>query len=186
MNVYDFDGTLYDGDSTMDLYKYCLLRRPYIIVCLPGQFIARSSYKKGKIDRTQLKERYYRFFRYVDIEKMSRKFWDSHMDRIFDWYVDLHNDDDLVISASPEFHIKEICSRLGISEVIASQVDPRTGLYTGINCRDEEKVRRFKEVYGDADIDDFYSDSEHDLPLARLAKRAFLVKDGEITDWEME
>ena len=185
LNVYDFDGTLYDGDSTMDLYKYCLLRRPYIVICLPGQIIARSKHKKGKIDRTQLKERYYRFFRYVDIEKMSRRFWDSHMDRIFPWYAAQHKDDDLVISASPEFHIREVCSRLGIQNVIASQVDPRTGLYRGINCRDEEKVRRFRETYGDAEIDDFYSDSQHDIPLARIAKRAFLVKDGAITDWEL-
>ena len=48
MNVYDFDGTLYDGDSTMDLYRYCLLRRPYIVFCLPGQLHARSRYKKGE------------------------------------------------------------------------------------------------------------------------------------------
>lgn len=185
MNVYDFDGTLYDGDSTMDLYKYCLLRRPYIVFCLPGQLIARSQHRKGRIDRTKLKERYYRFFRYVDIEKMSRRFWDSHMDRIFPWYAEQQKDDDLVISASPEFHIKEVCSRLGIRDVIASQVDPRTGLYDGINCRDEEKVRRFREVYGDAQIDEFYSDSEHDIPLAKIAKRAFLIKDGKITDWEL-
>ena len=69
--------------------------------------------------------------------------------------------------------------------MIASQVDPKTGLYTGINCRDEEKVRRFRERYGDAEIDDFYSDSQHDIPLAKLAKRAFLVENGDITDWKI-
>lgn len=29
MNVYDFDETIYDGDSTVDFYKYCL-RRPSV------------------------------------------------------------------------------------------------------------------------------------------------------------
>ena len=186
MNVYDFDGTLYDGDSTMDLFKYCLVRRPYILVCLPGQLIARSKYKKGRIDRTQLKQAYYRFFRYVDMEKMSKRFWDSRQDRIFPWYKDIQRGDDLVISASPEFHIREICFRIGIKNVIASKVDPKTGVYDGVNCRDEEKVRRFREVYGDAEIDDFYSDSDHDIPLAKLAKRAFLVKDGKPAEWDLQ
>ena len=183
MNVYDFDGTLYDGDSTMDLYKYCLLRRPYILFCLPGQLAARSRYKKGRMDLTQLKEAYYRFFRYVDAEKMSKRFWDSHQNRIFPWYEDVRKEDDLVISASPEFHIREICARLGIRNVIASKVDPKTGAYDGVNCRDEEKVRRFREAFGDTEIEDFYSDSDHDIPLARMAKRAFLVKDGEPVEW---
>ena len=28
MNVYDFDGTIYDGDSTFDFYKYCMKKHP--------------------------------------------------------------------------------------------------------------------------------------------------------------
>ena len=185
LNVYDFDGTLYDGDSTMDLYKYCLQRRPYIIFCLPGQIRARSKYRKGKIDRTLLKQVYYRFFRYVDIEKMSKRFWDANQKKVFGWYADLHRDDDVIISASPEFHIREICSRLNISNVIASKVDPKTGECLGPNCRDEEKVRRFREVFGDAKIDSFYSDTEHDAPMAKLADKAYMIRDGEITDWEL-
>ena len=183
MNVYDFDGTLYDGDSTMDLYRYCLLRRPYIVFCLPGQLHARSRYRKGKIDRTMLKQSYYRFFRYLDIRKMSKRFWDANQDKIFEWYPSKHRDDDVVISASPEFHIREICSRIGISNVIASKVDMKTGECLGPNCRDEEKVRRFREVFGDAEIDEFYSDTDHDAPLAKMSKKAHLVRDGEVTDW---
>ena len=183
MNVYDFDGTIYDGDSTMDLYRYCLKRRPYIVFCLPGQLIARSRFKKGRIDRTQLKQSYYRFFRYMDMERMSKRFWDANVGKIYLWYRDVQKDDDVVISASPEFHIREICSRIGIKNVIASKVDIRTGECLGPNCRDEEKVRRFREVFGDAEIDEFYSDTDHDLPLASLAKKAHLVKDGTVEDW---
>ena len=183
MNVYDFDGTLYDGDSTMDLYRFCLKRRPYIILCLPGQLIARSKFKKGKIDRTQLKQRYYRFFRYMDMEKMSERFWDANMDKLFPWYKDIQKEDDVIISASPEFHIKEICSRIGISNVIASKVDAKTGECLGPNCRDEEKVRRFREAFGDAEIDGFYSDTDHDLPLAKMAKKAHFVRNGKVEDW---
>ena len=186
LNVYDFDGTLYDGDCMVDLYKYCLKRRPYILVVFPSQFRAWYRFRKGKIDHRAMKQKYYRFFRFFDMEKMSRKFWDDNQDKVFEWYKDLHRDDDLVISASPFFHVKEICSRLGIENVIASDVDPVTGQCLGPNCRDEEKVRRFREEFGDAKVDCFYSDSDHDAPMARLAEKAFMVKDGEILDWKLD
>ena len=28
IDVYDFDGTIYDGDSTVDLVKFCIRRHP--------------------------------------------------------------------------------------------------------------------------------------------------------------
>ena len=167
----------------MDLYRFCLKRRPYIVLCLPAQLLARRRYKKGSIDRTMLKQAYYRFFRYMDMERMSKRFWDANMDKLFDWYPDLHRDDDVVISASPEFHIREICSRMGITNVIASDVDPKNGHCLGPNCRDEEKVRRFREQFGDAKIEAFYSDEEHDAPMARLADKAFLIRDGKPVEW---
>ncbi len=114
---------------------------------------------------------------------MSKRFWDDNQDKIYPWYADLHREDDLVISASPYFHIKEICSRLGIKNVIASEVDPVNGTCLGPNCRDVEKVRRFREEFGDTKVENFYSDEDHDAPMARLAEKAFMVKDGKVFDW---
>ena len=62
--------------------------------------------------------------------------------------------------------------------LIASGIDPATGLFEGANCRGEEKVRRFREQYPEGVIDEFYTDSKADLPLARIARKAFAV-DGE-------
>ena len=31
MNVYDFDKTIYKGDSTLDFYFFCLRKKPIII-----------------------------------------------------------------------------------------------------------------------------------------------------------
>ena len=31
MNVYDFDGTVYAGDSTVDFYFFCLRKQPGIL-----------------------------------------------------------------------------------------------------------------------------------------------------------
>ena len=36
IDVYDFDGTIYDGDSTVDLVLFCLRRHPALLTGLPG------------------------------------------------------------------------------------------------------------------------------------------------------
>ena len=66
---------------------------------------------------------------------------------------------------------------------MASKVDKKTGKYEGINCHGKEKVRRFYEMFPNGKIDDFYSDSYSDSPLAEISKKAFLVKGDELKDW---
>lgn len=131
-----------------------------------------------------MKQRYYAFFRGIDATDMVERFWDEAMVRIRKWYAGMHREDDLVITASPEFLIRPICDRLGIRNLIASQVDMHTGRTLGPNCRDWEKVVRYRAVYGNTPIENFYSDSYADSPLARMAAKAYMVVDGEIVDWD--
>ena len=44
-------------------------------------------------------------------------------------------------------------------------------------------MRLFRERYG-GEIDEFYSDSHSDDPLAKISKKAFLVKGDRILDWD--
>ena len=43
-------------------------------------------------------------------------------------------------------------------------------------CYHENKVKVFRERYGDTRIEEFYTDSRNDQPLIDLAENAFLVK----------
>ena len=105
-------------------------------------------------------------------------------DLIKSFYLKQKNYDDVIISASPTFLLEPICRRLNITYLIASKVDKHTGKYTGINCYGSEKVRRFKEIFPNQSIDNFYSDSLSDAPIAKLAKHAFLVSKKHIKNWE--
>lgn len=184
MNVYDFDGTIYEGDSTLDFYFYCLKKHPDIIMCIPRQCVAAIRYKMKRIEKTEFKEQFYRFFcKLENIEKDVKEFWDSHECRIKNWYKKKQKEDDIVISASPDFLLREICERSQIKFLIASKVDQRNGKYDGANCYGKEKVRRFCEMMPEAKIDEFYSDSYSDEPLARLAEKAYVVKKNEIKEW---
>ena len=183
MNVYDFDGTIYDGDSTVDFFLFVLKRKPALIRYVPVQSWGFLRYGLKKIGKTELKESFFSFLPGIDVQKLTEDFWDLNQHRIYKWYLDQQQPDDIVISASPEFLLKPICRRLGIAHLIASKVDPRSGKFTGENCRGKEKVRRLDAEYHVTCIDCFYTDSHSDEPLAQIANRAFLVDKGVVTEW---
>ena len=184
MNIYDFDGTLYAGDSTVDFLLFSLRKHPGLLRFLPLQSIAFFKYYVLKAtDKTAMKEQFYRVFSGYDPEALLEEFWDTHQHKIFPWYAGQQEPEDIIISASPEFLLKPICARLGIRHLIASRVDSRTGRYQGKNCHGAEKVRRLRETYPDVEIAAFYSDSRSDSPLAELAEHAYLVHGQERTPW---
>ncbi len=186
MNIYDFDGTIYRGDSTVDFYLYLLKKHPIILLSLPIQLWAAVKHKAGKCSTTAFKENFFSFLpRIPDISKEAEMFWEKNIPKIAPWYLSQKKEDDLIISASPVFLLEHACRMLGDVRLIASQIDPKTGKFSGKNCKGEEKVRRLFECYPDATVDAFYSDSHSDLPLAKLAKKAFFVKKNKILEWNM-
>lgn len=184
MNVYDFDNTIYKGDSTAHFYFFCLKRHPAMIKYIPALttgFFQYYLFKNG--NKTKFKEKMYRFLTCIDLEKDLEDFWDIHIKNIKDWYIKQQKPDDVIISASSVFLLTPICKRIGIKYLIASHVDKKTGKYNGENCHGNEKVRRFYDEFPGGIIEEFYSDSKSDTPLALIAKKAFLVKGNNITDW---
>lgn len=186
MNAYDFDKTIYDGDSTADFYLFSLKRHKKIITLAPSllnAFIKFYIFKKGT--KTEFKETMYRFLRYCDIQKDVNDFWIINKHKIKHFYLENQKRDDVIISASPEFLLKPICNELGIENLIASCVDSKTGKYNGINCHGEEKVRRFYKIFGtDTKVEEFYSDSYSDTPMAEISGKAYIVKKDKLSDWD--
>ncbi len=181
MNVYDFDKTIYSGDSTADFYFYCLKKYKSVLKTVPGMAFAFLMYNLNIYTLTRFKEKMYKFLACVpDIDKEVELFWDDNEDKIKPYYLKQMQPDDVVISASPEFLLMPVCKRLGIATLMASRVDKHTGKYRGVNCRDTEKVRRLYEWKKDAKINRFYSDSLSDTPLADEAEEAFIVSKGDV------
>lgn len=184
MNVYDFDKTIYRGDSTLNFYLFSLWRNPIIVMRFPKQIIAYIKYRLGFITKVEFKEKFYIFLHDIkNIDEEVIVFWKKNLSKIAPWYIDQANKSDVIISASPEFLLKPACEKLGIRTLIASRVDKFSGKYTGQNCYGDEKVKRFKEQCGNEVINSFYSDSRSDEPMAKLALKAFYIKGNEIVLW---
>lgn len=184
MNVYDFDNTIYDGDSTKEFYFYCLKRNKIIILLLFKQCLGIFLYKMGFIDKTRMKEYFFCFLTKVsNVESIVEQFWNIKSIKIKEWYLKQKQDTDVIISASPDFLLKPICSQLGIKSLIASKVDKKTGKFNGANCYGVEKVNRFYQEYKDGKICKFYSDSISDKPMADIADEAYRVSGDNIIPW---
>jgi hypothetical protein len=182
MNVYDFDKTIYPVDSTAQFYLWCLRRYPACRRTLgwtAWAFFCMGTKLKKK---TACKEIFYRFLRHVPAEA-PEIFWAEHIGAVRPWFQAQRRPDDLIISASPEFLLAPAARTLEFA-LIASPVEQATGLYQGENCHGPEKVRRYREIYGDTPVEGFWSDSRSDDPMAKLASHAHLVKGKSITDWQ--
>lgn len=185
MNVYDFDNTIYDGESALDFFFYYIKKTPWLIRYIPKVFYALFRYKAGKITIEKALEDYAPFVEdYLssieDIRADSVEFWDSHMKNIKPFYKDIQRPDDVIVTASPEITMEEICRRLGIGNCIGTVIDEKTNRIKRL-CMRSNKVRAFREVYPDAVIENFYTDSpENDKHLIDLSVNAYLVRKNKI------
>lgn len=184
MNTYDFDQTIFYPDSSYCFVMYCLRHYPRAVLhALPALAFTGLERVMDRADTKAIKEKVFSFLPYLDdVERIVAEFWDEHRDNLQEWYLRQKKPDDLIISASPEFLLRPICEELGV-RLIATRMDPYTGRIRGLNCHDEEKVRRFHEEYPEERIENFYSDSLSDEALARIAKQAFLVNKGLCEPW---
>ena len=179
INVYDFDKTIYDGDSTVDFYLYCLKKHPSIIFLLPKQIIAFIKYKLKIKEKEYFKEIFFSFLNKVNnIDEKVKEFWLNNKKKIKAWYQEQKQPTDVIISASPDFLLRPICKELNVF-LIATKVDKKTGTFKSKNCYGQEKVARYqKEV--NKKINKFYSDSLSDKPMMNLSEEKYLVKGNKI------
>ena len=115
-----------------------------------------------------------------NVDKQIVRFWDKHMCKIKQWYLDQKRDNDIIVSASPDYIVAEACRRLGVT-CIATLVNPSNGKVDGVHCYAEQKVVRFVNAYPDVVPTAYYSDSWSDKPMFDFCQCGYLVKGDKIS-----
>jgi phosphoserine phosphatase/putative flippase GtrA len=184
MNVYDFDGTIYDGDSSVDFYCFVLAKCPVMLLLLPRQLLGMLAYLLRLWSKERMKEAFFSFVPRIPLESMLNEFWESKTHKIKPWYLKQKRSDDLIISASPEFLLAPLVKETLNVRLTASCIDIAGGKFSGKNCYGEEKVKRFRLLFGTERIEAFYGDSLSDAPLAEIAEKSFMVQGDSIVPWQ--
>ncbi len=184
-NVYDFDKTIYNGDSSIDFFIFCLKKKKVKLIPLISILFNAILFIFKLKSQKEYKQIFFSFLKDIDdIDNLVDMFWESKEKNIFDWYLKSDRKKDIIISASPKFLLEPICEKLNIYDLIATKMNKEDGIIYGANCYGEEKVLRLKSKYKKIKVDNFYSDSYSDQPLADIAINSYLIVDGNIVKWE--
>ena len=185
MNVYDFDGTIYHPDCALNFMTWCLRRHPSLLFTYAPKMIKCAiQYKRKKIPRFIFERTFFSFLCKVDdFDVQIEKFWDKAIKRMSAWYLAQKRPDDLIISASPNCIIEPIARRLGVN-YMATEYDRDVGAFVDNLMFAREKAAYIFD-HGFPEIENFYSDSLSDTPLALCAEKAHLVthKAQVVEDW---
>ena len=128
-----------------------------------------------------------KFFGYLmlidDFDEQIKQYWDKNEKKISEWYLKQKKDDDLIISASPTCIIEPIAKRLGVN-FMATEFNRKYGVFLHNLMYAQEKAQYIID-HGFPMIDNFYSDSLSDTPIALCAEKAHLVikNASTVVDW---
>ena len=195
LSVYDFDKTIYNGETLNDFYRFYLIKKPWKIYTVFFQLWYFLLYVLKIISLEKLKENFLRFLNGEntgELKKLIREFWEKKESKINLWVKDeiLKNKKEteilVAISASPTFLIIDRLRLMGFDVVIGTDfLFESTKFHSHItskNCKNYEKVKRLDKWAEDNniqyDIVNFYSDSIADKPLFDLAEHKYWIKKG--------
>ena len=185
MNVYDFDGTIFPSDCSIGFCIWCMNRHPKLWFTFAPKAIKNVILKKrGKLSEAAMQRKFFSYLTMIDdFDKQIERYWDKNEKRISAWYLAQKSPDDLIISASPDCIIGPIAKRLGVN-YMATEYDREFGVYLNNMMYAKEKAKYIID-HGFPVIDNFYSDSLADTPLALCAEKAHLVtkKASTVVDW---
>lgn len=186
-DVFDFDGTIYKKDASLEFWKYCVSKDRAVILYFPVQITALILNKLKIMKTKKFKELFFSFLnRYSEKEILERVelFWKEEKKNICRWYIEKPKINyRICISASPYFLLEKITKDIGIDELIATEMsitEKKRNRITGNNCKGEEKVKLLNEKYKEYTIEEFYTDSKADMPLCNIAEKYYFIKNGEI------
>lgn len=187
--IYDFDGTLYNGETLSDFYFYCAKRKWRLYLWLPYLIPLLLLRKCRLISLKFFKEEAFRFFG----KKLSKddiyNFWKEKKKDFFPWVKKQLSEDRqkgyflLCISATPENFLYGIVVKyLNFDAFIGTKLDLKDNRkIMGLNCKGKEKVVRFRSWLRKRNIKKYtvvkmVSDSIADKPLYDLAQEHYVVK----------
>lgn len=180
MNVYDFDNTIYDGESAVDFFFFCLKKDITLLRLLPLLLIKLVKYKMCLITINELREYVEKYAKdllddFENIDGILDEFWAKNFKKIKPFYLEQKQDNDILLTATFGFLIEIPVKKLGIKTVICSDIDTKTGKLIRLCYREHKKELLQKYISGNEKIC-FYTDSMNDKSMIEYADEAYLVK----------
>lgn len=186
MNAYDFDDTIYSGESIYDFFMFCLKKDKKLYLYFPKVLLRLIEYKLNILDINKLyktaeeiinkfvKRNKYRF------DDLIKAFWDKNKKKLKPKFLNMLKSDDLIITGCPNFLIDYIKKDLKVKNIICTEYDTENDRIEFI-CLGENKVKAYNKKFKDKKINKFYTDSLSDIPFMKLSEEVYFVIGNQIT-----
>lgn len=207
--IFDVDFTLTKKETLMELYKFVVFKNFKNIRFLPRALCSGLMYSIKVYDEKRVKESFLKFIDKIheeDLDNLAKEYYSKVLKKILykdaiDMIKKLKNEGCKIylISASPEFYLKELYDIKEVDVIIGTKFRVENGFFArqmdGLNCKGEEKVRRLKEYLQANNIEVDYknsymfSDSLSDKPLLDLVGNPYLINykkknDFKVLNWK--
>lgn len=179
MKVFDFDNTLYHGESSIEFGFFLMKKNIKVALWIPKMLFGLLRYKMCLISREEIMNQTDDFMKIIisskkEVEDMAFEFWEKNEKYLHKELIEKIEADDIIITASPSFIIEPLKNKLRTSNIISSEIDLANKHVVNL-IFGEHKVKAYREKYGETPIDCFYTDSYNDKSLMDISKTVFLV-----------
>lgn len=186
MKVFDFDKTIYDGESLFDFLVFCVRKKKSLCLHLPYAIYVCILHEMNRLSDDKIYALANKMARTVidskeDLDSFIAEFWQKNRHKLKKSFLERIDEEDVIITGSIRLLINGIASELKTKNIICSEYNVEKGEFEFI-CYGKNKVVAFNKYYPNCHIDEFYTDSLVDAPLARLADKAYLVKKEQIKE----
>lgn len=184
MNVFDFDNTLYHGESSVDMALFLINSNKKVILHLPSIFSSLIKYKLCLASREKLEASINSFLKTAirdkdELEMLVERFWEKYQYRLDKRMLKLIRSEDIIITAGPTLLISKIQSRLNTKKIIGTEIDSDSKKVTYFNFG-SNKAKRFRKLFRDKHINCFFTDSYNDKALMDISDKVYIVNKGRL------
>ena len=180
--VYNFDGTIYNGNSSIDFLKFCIKKNKKVLLYLPKIFIFTILFFLKIINIKKYEEKFFSFLKlFSNVNILTDEFW-QHNNKINNFFLEdisIQNIKIYVVSNSPEFLLNSYLKQFSNVYLIAPKYNLSTYKIEGVDCWEKEKTRRLFNN-NKITIEKFYSNSFGDVSLTQKAKSVYFVNNGKL------
>ena len=113
MNVFDFDNTIYRGESAVDLAIFMIKSNKKVILWMPKIFWSLFRYKLCLVSRDKMQDSVNAFMSNIlrdknEVRRLTRDFWKKNIHKLDRSITKRIGKDDVIITAGPDFLLDEV------------------------------------------------------------------------------
>ena len=179
MKVFDFDNTLYDGETLVDFFYYLCDKKEELNKYKGLVSFLLNLYEKNLLPMPLVKKVFNKHkndFNYnlSNKDKYINEFWELNKHKLNKDLIKTIKKDDVIITATIDVLLNPIKKELKTKNILCSITNIETKEIEFM-CYKENKVIKYKEIYKDTPIDVLYTDSYADKPLMDISNKVILI-----------